>query len=166
MVWTWTSNDEAVEHFVIERLERIGWELYRARKWDALRYLLDPFRAIIESLAVRIERDKGQIAFSSGCAQMFVFLAEVEGALPRKIVLAERAIKVCPIHRNGRLVLASALCRQALDSMKGMVVFTRREEVERVEALLARVESLFPETTDLPQAKAMLERVKKGRISI
>ena len=26
-VWTWTSNDEAVEHFVVDRVDKIGWEL-------------------------------------------------------------------------------------------------------------------------------------------
>jgi hypothetical protein len=165
-VWTWTSNDEAVEHFVIDRIDKIGWELYRARSWDALRYLLDPFRPMFDSLATRIEHDPGQIAYAAGCAQMFVFLAEVDGYLPRKLEMAERAVAICPTHRNGRLVLASALCSQATEAMRAMVVFARKDELERVESLLVRAESLYPQTAELGELKGMLARVKRGRIAI
>jgi hypothetical protein len=63
-------------------------------------------------------------------------------------------------------VLASALCDEAMAAMRAMVVFARRDELERVEALLARAESLYPQATDLPEARGMLERVKKGRIAV
>jgi hypothetical protein len=165
-VWAWTSNDEAVEHFVVDRVDKIGWELYRARNWDALRQLLEPYRLMFDSLALRISRDPTQVAYAAGCAQMFVFLAEVERALPRKLELAERAVKVCPVHRNGRLVLAAALCEDAMETMRSMVFFARRQDIQRVEALLARTEALYPETRDLTEAKGMLERVKKGRIAV
>ncbi|HVH47963.1 MAG TPA: hypothetical protein VM925_36765, partial [Labilithrix sp.] len=165
-VWSWTSNDEAVEHFVVDRIDTIGWELYRARSWDALRYLLDPFRPMFESLAVRIERDPAQLAYAAGCAQMFVFLAEVDHSLARKLELAERAVKICPTHRNGRLVLASVLCDHAMEAMRAMVVFAPRNELDRIETLLARAESLYPQASELPEAKGMLERVKKGRIAL
>ena len=165
-VWTWTSYDEAVEHFVVDRVDKIGWELYRARSWDALRYLLDPFRPMFESLASRIERDPSRIAYAAACAQMFVFLAEVDRYLPRKLEMAERAVKICPTHRNGRLVLAAALCDQAMEAMRAMVVFALRSELERVEVLLERAESLYPQTNELPEARSMLVRVKKGRIAV
>jgi hypothetical protein len=165
-VWTWTSNDEAVEQFVVERIDKIGWELYRARSWDALRYLLDPFRPMFERLAARIEHDPSRIAYAAGCAQMFVFLAEVDSYAPRKLEMAERAVKVCPTHRNGRLVLASVLCDEAMRAMRGMVIFARRDELERVEALLQRAEALYPQTSELPEAKGMLARVKRGHITV
>jgi hypothetical protein len=165
-VWTWTSNDEAVEHFVVERLDKIGWELYRARSWDALRYLLDPFRPMFDSLAARIERDPTQIAYAAACAQMFVFLAEVERSLEQKLEMAERAVRVCPTHRNGRLVLASVLCHQAMEAMRGMILVAQRKDIERLEKLLDRAESLYPQASELSEAKAMLQRVKKGRIAL
>ncbi len=165
-VWAWSGHDEAVEQFVVDRLATIGWELYRARSWDALRQTFDPFRPMIDHLAQRIEKDPSRIAFASAAAQMFVFLTDVETVLPRKLELAERAVRLCPTHRNGRLNLASLLCDQALASMRAMVVFARREEIERVEALLARAELLYPQSTELPDAKAMLARVKRGRISL
>lgn len=165
-VWTWTSNDEAVEHFVVERIDVIGWELYRARGWDALRALLEPFTPMFERLAERIERDPSRIAYAAGCAQMFVFLSEMNRHAPTKLALAERAVRICPTHRNGRLILASVLCDQAIETMGGFGVFARKGEVERVEGLLARAESLYPQSKELPEAKKMLEQVKRSKIAI
>lgn len=165
-VWMWSGQDEAVEQFVMDRLATVGWELYRARSWDLLRSTFDPFRQMIEHMAKRIEQDPSKIAYAAPCAQMFVFLTDVEPYDVRKHELAERAVRLCPSHRNGRLNLASILCDQALSSMRQMVVFARRDELDRVEALITRAEALYPQSGDLPEAKAMLERVKKGRISL
>lgn len=162
-VWTWTSKDEAVEHFVIDRIDKLAWELYRAREWDALRHLLEPFWPMFDSLATRIESDPSHIAYAAGCAQMFVFLSEVEPVLERKIELAERAVRVCPTHRNGRLVLASFLCVRAMDSLRKMSFFTQKSEIDYVAALIARAESLNPRATEIEEAKAILERVKRVR---
>lgn len=165
-VWAWSGNDEAVEQFVIDRLATVGWELYRARAWDALRHAFDPFRPLIDHLARRIEHDPSKIAFAAPCAQMLVFLTDVEQAPFRKLEIAERAVRICPTHRNGRLNLASLLVDDALGSMRQMVLFARKDELTRVEKLLARAESLYPKSTELPEAKAMLERVKRGRIAL
>lgn len=164
-VWTWTTEDEAVEHFVVDRIGAIAWELYRAKGWDALRYLLDPFRSMFERLARRIETDPGAIAYASGCAQMFVFLAELEPSLSSRIALAERAVAICPTHRNGRLVLASFCRERAVAIMEKMVVFAPRTELERAEALLERAEAIHPEPGELAAAKAMLERVRRLRLA-
>lgn len=165
-VWMWSGQDEAVEQFVMERLATVGWELYRARAWDALRHTFDPFRGMIEHMAVRIEQDPSRIAYAAPCAQMFVFLTDIEQNEARKRELAERAVRLCPSHRNGRLNLASLLCDQALASLRQMVLFARRDELGRVEAQLTRAETLYPQSSELPEAKAMLERVKKGRIAL
>ncbi|MEO6573779.1 MAG: hypothetical protein ABIP89_08070, partial [Polyangiaceae bacterium] len=39
-VWTWTEYDEAVEHFVVDQVTPIAWEVYRDLEWDDLRRLL------------------------------------------------------------------------------------------------------------------------------
>jgi hypothetical protein len=165
-VWAWSGNDEAVEQFVMDRLATVGWELYRARAWDALRFTFDPFRPLIDHMARRIEHDPSKISFAAPCAQMLVFLTDVEQAPFRKLEMAERAVRICPTHRNGRLNLAALLIDQALSSMRQMVLFARKEELERVGKLLERAESLYPKSTELPEAKAMLERVKRGRIAL
>ncbi|WP_146655241.1 hypothetical protein [Labilithrix luteola] len=165
-VWGWSGQDEAVEQFTVERIATIGWELYRASSWSALRYLLDPFRPMIEHLAARIEGDPSKVAFAASCAQMFVFLSDVQVVFTQKLDLAERAVRICPSHRNGRLVLAAALCEQAMIIMRNMVLFARRDEIDRVDAILARAESLYPRSTELPEARAMLERIRRGRIAL
>jgi hypothetical protein len=165
-VWAWSGHDELPEQFAVDRLATVGWELYRARRWDELRALLDPFRVMIDHLAGRIERDPTKLAYAAPCAQMFVFLSDVEPWPVRKIELAERAVRVCPTHRNGRLVLAALLCEQATTSMRGMVLFARQTELVRIEQLLSRAEQLYPQASDLPAAKAMFDRVKKGRIAL
>lgn len=166
-IWAWSAHDEAVEHFLVDRLGTVGWELYRARDWDALRDLLDPFRGMIDHLATRIERDPSKIAYAAACAEMYVFLSDVDRALARKLEYAERSVRVCPTHRNGRLTLASLLCDQAMAIMRGsMSVIARKAQLDQVEALIARAEKLYPQTTDLPEAKAMLDKVKRGAISL
>jgi len=161
-VWSWTSNDEQVEHFVIDKIEKIGWELYRARNTDSLRYLLDPFVPMFHNLAARIERDPSQISYAAGCAQMFVFLSELEPTLDQKLATAERSIKLCPTHRNGRLLVSGYLCDKATEMMNLFGVLTPAKEIERIEKMIERAESLYPQATELPDAKKMLERVKKG----
>jgi hypothetical protein len=163
-VWTWASRDPAVEHFLVERLEPIGWDLYRARKWDELRALLLPFRPMFDSLAKRIAADPSEIAYASAAAQMFVFEAEVEDALSEKIAFAERAVAVCPTHRNGRLVLATLLCRQATSMLRTMVVFARKDDLARAAALVERAESLYPRVSELADVKTMLERARKNAL--
>lgn len=166
-VWAWSAHDEAVEHFCVDRLGTVGWELYRARDWDALRLLLDPFRGLIDHLATRIERDPSKIAYAAACAEMYVFLSDVDRLLQQKVEYAERAVRVCPTHRNGRLTLASLLCDEAMTIMRSsMSVIVRKSQLERVEALITRAEKLYPQTSELPEAKAMLDKVRRGAISI
>ena len=160
-VWHWSARDEAVEHFAVDRLGAAGWELYRARRWDALRELLEPFRPMIEHLAHRIETDPGRVAYAAACAQMFVFLSDVATDPNWRLEHAEHAVKICPAHRNGRLVLAALLCDEATTAMRTMMIVARKSEIERVEGLVKRAESLYPASEDVKQAKTMLERAKK-----
>jgi hypothetical protein len=53
-----------------------------------------------------------------------------------KLVFAERAVAICPTHRNGRLVLATLLCRQAATMLRTMVVFARKDDLARAAALV------------------------------
>ena len=159
-VWTWTGHDEAVEHFVVGQLDRIGWELYRARDWNALRYTLDPFKPMLENLAGRVEKDPSQLAYAAGCAQMYVFMVDTEPNPAVKLALAERAVKICPTHRNGRVVLASMLCDRAIDLLREMLIVKRNREVDRAEAMIERAEKLYPQTRELEEAKKKLLEVK------
>lgn len=166
VVWGWAGQDEAVEGWVVDRVGTIGWEIHRARDWTLLRVFVEPFRPVFESLAARIERDPSKIAFSSHCAQMFVFLYDVERDQDRRRALAERAVRICPTHRNGRLVLASTLCDDALAKLRTMTFVARRDDLAQAEALLARAEKLYPQLKDLEDAKALLARVKNAPLAL
>jgi hypothetical protein len=163
VIWSWAANDEVVEQWVADQIGNIGWELHRARDWDGLRALVEPFRPLALSLAVRIERDPTKIAFSSHCAQVFVFLADVERDAAARRVHAERAVRVCPTHRNGRLVLASLLCDEAQAKLRAMTVFYRRDELGQVDELVARAEKLYPQLRELPEIKAAASRARGTR---
>lgn len=160
-VWGWTGNDEAVEHFVVEQVEKLGWELYRAREWDRLRSLLAPYRPIFESLGARIAGDPHQLAYAAPAAQMFVFLAEVESSQPQKVFLAERALAICPTHRNGRLVLAAFLCHDAQTLLRSMPLLGGADRLARAEALVARAEELYPRATELASTRSLLEAARR-----
>jgi hypothetical protein len=165
-VWLWSDQDEAVEHFAVDRLGPVGWDLYRARRWDDLRNFLHPFRPMIDHLAARILRDPTQLAYAAACAQMYVFLSDVEPFFVTKMALAEQAVRVCPTHRNGRLILAGLLCERARRELNAMALFVRREEILRIEAEVERAEQLYPQSSELAQTKALLSTIKNGRIKI
>jgi hypothetical protein len=44
--------------------------------------------------------------------------------------------------------------------MRKLDVFNASREIPRVEALLARAESLYPQSTNLPIARRMLDKLK------
>ena len=91
---------------------------------------------------------------------MFVFMADVDVNPVTKLAAAERSLKICPTHRNGRVTLASLLCDNAIDLLREMTIVKRPVDIQRAEALIARAEQLYPATRELPEAKKKLEDVK------
>ncbi len=157
-VWAWSDKDELVEQVVAEELQPIGWELYHAANWDGLRRALAPFRAVIDSLAARIERNPDKIAYAAGCAEILMFTSETESTIEKQIAAGERTLRVCPTHRNGRLVMASYLCDKATRSLD--VPWVTGEVARTAEALVARAEQLYPASKSLPEARERLEAAK------
>lgn len=161
-VWDWSGYDAAVEHFAVERVAPIAWEMYRGRQWDQLRDMLKPFWPLTESLAARVQRDPSEIAYAAPCAQMYVFYSDTERSEARKFELAEKCLVVCPTHRNGRLTLATLLLQQAQTNMSQPSIFAKAEQVKRTEALIDRAEKLYPQVSDLAKTKQMLETFRKS----
>lgn len=164
--WEWAGRPEHVEQFIVTKLADIGWELYRGEDWAELRRALDPHRVVFDHLAARIERDPSRVAYAAPCAQMFVFVADVEVDLPRRIAAAERAVRVCPTHRNGRLTLAALLLDDACRRLSDMRLVARRDEVERLERQIRRAEALYPRSREIGRAKELLERARAAPLSI
>ena len=160
-VWEWSERDESVERFAVDRTIPVAWELYRAASWNALREALAPLDPLVEKLAARIAADPSNIAYAASCAEMFVFRAQLESPLARQIETAERALTVCPSHRNGRLILASYLCEQATTLLASHLGLVRKRDLAVTEAYLDRAEKLFPSCERLPDARARVADAKR-----
>jgi hypothetical protein len=159
-VWRWADEDEAVEHFAVEQTTPIAWEVYRESRWPELRRLLDPIEPLIDRLARRIESDPTKIAYAAACAQMFVFRSEAHQSVDRQLELAERGVKLCPTHRNGRLILAYLLCDRAKRMIDGPV-WVSAGDCDRAAALIQRAETLYPDSKALPPAREKLDEVRR-----
>jgi len=159
LVWAWAGHDALVEHFVVEQLVPIAWEVYRASQWEVLRALLAPFVPCVDSLAARIERDPiGGVAYAATCGDVLMFEAEAETTLDRQIAIAERLLRVCPTHRNGRLVLAAYLCDKA--TRIADQPFIGDAAAREADALVDRAEALYPASKSLEAARAAIARAR------
>jgi hypothetical protein len=158
-VWDWSGGDEAVERFAVDEVTALAWTIYRASRWDALRTLIAPCIPLYDNLAARIEADpKRHLAYAAKCAQIFVFRSECETERSREWAYAERALVLCPSHRNGRLVLAHLSCDAAIRRLS-VSFFPPATEVERARAEIRRAEELFPQSKRLPEARAKLKEI-------
>ena len=160
-VWRWADEDEDVERFAVEQTTPIAWEVYRASRWPELRRLLDPIEPLVDRLARRIESDPSKIAYAAPCAQVFVFRSEAHPSADQQLALAERSLKLCPTHRNGRLILAHLLCDLAVRRLDGPGFLMSPDECSRAAAQIERAEALYPASKALEGAKAKLEEAKR-----
>jgi len=161
-IWEWAGNDEAVEKLAVDELTTIAWDLYRVANWAGLRALLAPVAALFESLESRVLRDPAaQLAYAAKCAQALVFMSEAETDRGREWQLAERALAICPTHRNGRLVLAGLCLNQALRTLEYGTLFSLGRDIAAVEPLILRAEKLYPQSKKLADAKKRLEDAKR-----
>jgi len=158
-IWLWSGFDEAVERFAVDEVTGTAWIIYRQSNWNDLRALLTPCIDLYESLARRIESDpKRHVAYSAKCAQVFVFRSDCETDRTIEWAHAERSIKLCPTHRNGRLSVAHLLANRAISRL-GSTWFPSAADVEAARADIARAEELFPQSTRIGPAKAKLKEV-------
>lgn len=147
-VWHWSGWDEHVERFAVDEVTPVAWTIYqRETGYTHLRHLITPLVPLVERLAQRVSEDPTAIAYAAPVAQMYVFRSGMASEVDERIRLAERAVAVCPSHRNGRFVLAGLLCtevRRRLD--RGFWMMGDRAELERK---LDRAAELNPDTKGL-----------------
>ncbi|NUO50053.1 MAG: hypothetical protein HOV80_14450 [Polyangiaceae bacterium] len=161
-VWEWSGRDESVEHFAVDNVTDLAWQIYKKAAWDKLRVLLEPCVPLFESLEARILRDPiGHVAYAADCAQMFVFLSESETDRMREWQNAERALRLCPSHRNGRLVMAHLCCHRAITLADQTTLFTARNDLTEAARLVERAEAMYPQSKSLSDAK---KRVNEARV--
>ncbi len=155
--WFWAQCNETIEHVALEKVEPFCWELYRARRWDDLRKLLVPVWRLVDSLSTRVEQDPRNLAYAASCAEMLTFYSQLASGQP-EIELAERAWRICPSHRNARLVLASVLCNNAITIVsQGLFAGGKLQEAR---ALVDRARQLWPESRRLDEATKAVEQAE------
>ncbi|HEY8430629.1 MAG TPA: hypothetical protein VIL20_19755 [Sandaracinaceae bacterium] len=160
-IWHWSGRDEQVERFLVERVPPFCWDRYRDKRWNELRWLLAQIEEPVEHLARRIERDASKIAYAAPCAQVFVFRAELATSFDGQLALAERAVAICPTHRNGRLVLADLLVERAMRTLDVAMPWAAGDALAKAEKDVRRAEELFPLLKRLPEAKQRLKALGK-----
>lgn len=159
-VWQWSGEDESVEITTVDEATPLAWDHCRQSRWGDLGILIEPIWPLVDSLTKRIEADPSKIAYAGRCAQMLVFKADVARTETETAVIAERALRICPSHRNTRLTLAHSLCEQALRLLPGARAPTH-QSVATAEGMITRAETLYPSLQRLPEAQKRLAEAKK-----
>ncbi|MBK8940695.1 MAG: hypothetical protein IPM79_24530 [Polyangiaceae bacterium] len=160
-VWEWSGHDEAVERFALDQVTDPAWEIYRRVAWPELRALLAPCEPLYESMEARILARPSELAYAASCAQTLVFRSELETDREREWAFAERALRLCPTHRNGRLVMADLLSARALALLSRTTAPTARRDVAEATELLARAEAAFAGRARTKEAQGRLDDTKR-----
>jgi hypothetical protein len=156
-LWRFADRDELVERFLVQRSIPHLWRLYKLERWEDLTRALDPLIEPSEHLARRIVGDATRVAYAAPCAQIHVFRAETSLTHAGRMRLAERALEICPTHRNGRAILASALVDRAHRALDRAAPWATGDAMTAAARDLVRAQELFPLSRRLPAAKARLK---------
>lgn len=159
-VWQWSGEDESVEIAAVDEATPLGWNHCRQSRWGDLGILIEPIWPLVDSLTRRIETDPTRVAYAARCAQMLVFKADTVRTEAETMAIAERALRICPSHRNTRLTLAHSLCEQALRLLPGARAPTH-QSCASADAMIKRADSLYPSLARLPEAQKRLAEAKK-----
>lgn len=160
-VWLWSDHDEAVERFAVEQVTPLAWDIQQKSDWGELRVLLAPCEALYDSFERRLLARPNDIAYAAKCAQILVFRSEAELDRNKEWLLAERAVKVCPVHRNGRLILAHLLSDRAIVTLDRATFFSARADLASATELVTRAESLFPQGQRTRDARTKLDAARQ-----
>lgn len=157
--WEWSRRSRTVEHFAVDQVTPVAWVAYKLPGWDALAKLVRPLDPLVDSLVARLEASRSSpsttdLAYAAPAAQMLVFRSELARGTER-FAHVERALRLCPPHRNARVVLSGLLCEEALRLLQGGL-FVRPEARAEARRHHDRAKELFPQQRKLPEvAKAL-----------
>lgn len=157
--WRWADEADEVARFLIDHALRVSWDLYNARRWQPLGQLCRVLEPPVDACVRAIEGDKlANLAYTARAAQMLVFRSEMEPHLPRQIAIAERAIALCPTHRNGKLVLADLLALRALRTLRNIPLIGGQRLLQEAHGDALRARELWPDTPRLVELSDRLRQ--------
>ncbi len=162
---------EDISIWALESAVGWAWPLYKTRELDRLRVLMEavrPFGMHVEELLVRNE---GAFGRQSLCADFLLFLAD-NAPFEEQDGLFLRGLKVCPGHRNSRLMLSYHRLRQAHAALvkaeapaglSEMVLGRRqfRETVASARALVDEAEALFEPNPKIDDYRKRVQALEK-----
>jgi hypothetical protein len=100
------------------------------------------------------------LRYSAHVAQMLMFRSDTTEQHD-EIALLERAVRVCPAHRNSRNSLAHYLCERAKQRLSGANVFSARTDILEAVRLVDRAEAVFDQSKRIPELRAAIDEAKK-----
>lgn len=160
-LWVWSGRSIHVETFLLREFTPIGWQFTRSGDHHATRRVLGPAIELVLSLERRILRDPmGQMAHAAGCAEVLLFWASADDAPGAYARFVERALAVCPSHRNARLQMAGLLCSYADAKVEGAHRLNARSNLQEAAALHERARGLFPSARALETTEEKLRAAR------
>jgi hypothetical protein len=147
----WAGLDAETMVWLLGQAHDYAWELYRVRRMEEVRTLLLPLSPCADELVAQVVREPRMVGYRALCAQYFTFMGETEPTTAASIAQLERAVAVCPTHRNARVILADFLLLDAgrrLAALPARGIFgggaARQEALTELRAEVDRALSLWP----------------------
>jgi len=157
--WEWARRSRLVEHFAVDQVTPIAWMAYKQPGWEPLQRVVRPLDRLVDSLAERLERAGDErtttdLAYAGPVAQMYVFRSELSRGQER-FTHVERALRLCPTHRNARVTLSGLLCEEALRLLQGGVFVGAAAKTE-AKRHYERAKEMFPQQRKLEEVARAL----------
>lgn len=161
-LWLWTGRSMHVEVFALEQLSPVAWHLSRAKDMPRLRRILAPSIELLFSMEARILREPVELlARAAICAEMLLFWAGVEQPPGEYTALVERALRVCPGHRNARQAMAQILCERAKTRLNFANAANHRNCIQEAAKLLEDARGLFPSCRNVEETTLKVAEAKR-----
>lgn len=156
---SWAGGSREVDHRFLERAMPIAWTLYKGSDKSLVARFVATTQECVDRCAARVLTDPSELAQASRVAQMLVFRAESVRSLSEQVVAIEKALKVCPTHRNGRLVGADIFAFRGLERLRGSGPLSGSSPADAAFEDAKRARALWPRCKRLTRLTDELARV-------
>ncbi|MFT5356585.1 MAG: hypothetical protein ACI9KE_003810 [Polyangiales bacterium] len=155
----WAGGSREVDHRFLERAMPIAWTLYKGSDKSLVARFVATTKECVDRCATRVLMDPSELAQASRVAQMLVFRAESVRTLSEQVTAIEKALEVCPTHRNGRLVGADIFAFRGLERLRGASPLSGSKPVDAAFQDAKRARELWPRCKRLTRLMDELARV-------
>lgn len=155
----WAGGSREVDHRFLSRAMPIAWTLYKGSDKSLIARFVATTKECVDRCATRVLTDPAELAQASRVAQMLVFRAESVRTLSEQVVAIEKALAVCPTHRNGRLVGADIFAFRGLERLRGAGILSGSSPAEAALQDAKRARDLWPRCKRLTRLMDELARV-------